>query len=271
MKGGLKMKLKSLCLLLICVLLMAGCGIRKDEKRGFLKITIDWDEFGANSYALSMNKILETSESEDITWITHTGVRVLYPGDNASYSQSVNREIAETQGIITLQIPVTSDARLYAVAVHSSEKFFNRRALWMGCIEELAIYENEITAIDMDDIGWVETAWHPEEGFEDFGDGLTAPKENDAFELPIYVRDPYQVGENIAYSESILKINGTSECFENLDGWRRFLIYNYNSTIGIPHMESYAFQPCIDHSWFNLPEGRYFIEPIVQQYTISWE
>lgn len=274
------------CLLIVC--LVSGCKKnppKPNTKEGTLKVVLCWDEFDKMQQPQQHQSIQEMQlmgafnvldfeseeEEEDTSVVTHTGVRVVYPEDNAAYSQSVTREVAETQGIITLQIPSTDDAEIYLLAVHYSEKNENKRALWMGYIESFPIPPDSITTITMNQIDWIEATWYPGEGYEDFENGLVAPKNEKVFWFPIYVRDPFQVGQDVSYEKSIFKISGRSSCWENVDGWRRFDISHWNSDIGVPHTETYSFQPGIDYLLFNLPDGRYNIAPIVTPYVVTWE
>jgi hypothetical protein len=229
---------------------------------------VDWEDFKTVDF-----KRMSRGEElpEDTGVVTHTGVRVIYPDENAAYSQSVTRDIAETQGIITLKIPSTSNAKMYVLAVHDSENPQNQRTRLLGYVENFAIPEGSVTTITMSDIDWVEATWYPGEGYENFENGLTASKDEERYFFPIYVRDPFQIGEEITYSQSILRINGNSSFRDNTDGWRRFDISHRNVAVGTVHTEEYFFQPCVDYLLFNLPEGKYWIEPIANTYVVSWE
>ena len=260
MKGGVDVK-KSLGLLLLIVVIVAliltGCGMKSTKGgEGTLRVVIEWGSF-KEAPQIKSSMARETNEVEDMSYVTHTGVRVIYPGNNAAYSQSVTREIAETQGIITLQIPSTDDAQIYVLAVHDSTFNWGRRVLQMGWIESFPIPADNITTITMDDINWIEAKWYPGEGYENYENELIVSKDKKQLDMPIYIRDPFQVGKEVSYEQSVIKITGASRCGENTDGWRHFDILHENSKVGEVHAEAYKFQPGIDHILFNLPAGRY--------------
>lgn len=283
-----KIKARRFYVLLVCliiVFLATGCGKHplKTSGKGTLKVIVDWEKFEQSEIQLmgAFNLLGESSEEpslepfeeqgEDTSTVTHTGVRVVYPDENAAYSQSVTREIAETQGIITLEIPATTNAKMYAVAVHSSDLASNRRALKLGYVENITILADSITTVTMDDIDWVTATWYPGEGYENYAVGLFAPKEDDKLLMPIYVRDPFQIGQDITYDEAMIKVLGRNGCRENTNGWRRFEIYHENPSVGEENTKEYTFQPYLESLFFNLPRGQYLIEPIVTPYTVTWE
>jgi len=264
---------------LIIILLLVACDnndVTKQpiiEGRGNLKVVVDWDDFNTlkakEMQSLNTAQVLGEEEYE----ITHVGARVVYVGQNASFAQSVEKSTAERQGIITFDIPASNNAKLFTVAVHHSGEYNKNRALWLGVVDNLQIPKDGIVEITMDDIEWVKAEWKPAEGYENYADGITAEKEEDDIYFPhIYVRDPYQAGENPSWDEIIIGINGSSSHGDNIDGWRLFRIWNENKKGDIPHTAKYEFQPFVGSSWFNLPSGsRYFILPIAEPFEVHWE
>lgn len=260
----------------LVIFLIGGCNNPSEDDtyvggQGNLKVVINWGDFSSSQIqSISYNK---NSVQVEYDQITHTGARVVYIDENASFTQSVERKTAEDQGIITFNIPSTDNAKLYTVAVHHSDQYNGNRALWLGVVENLQIPSNGVVEVKMNDINWVKASWYPDKDYENFESGLTAPKEDKYFKIPIYVRDPLQIGKTPSYDKLYVGINGHSSVGENPSGWRLFKIYNENNEINTNHEETYNFQPFVNSSKFNLPsEGsRYFIKPMVEEYTISWE
>ncbi|MCG8514715.1 MAG: hypothetical protein MI740_11270 [Halanaerobiales bacterium] len=261
--------------LLGVIILLVGCWNNNldDRGKGNLKVVINWDDFSRLQTQISLNQIL--SQKIDYDQITHTGARVIYPKYNASFSQSVKKEIAEEQGIITFSIPSTENAKLYVVAVRFSgqeENMENNKALWFGVVENIAIPVDGIVEITMNDINWTTASWRPGEGYENYALGFKAPREEEVHKIPIYVRDPFQVGENPSWNQLYVKIWGRSNYGNNSNGWRLFQIYNGNEHIGETNTKKYHFQPYIEPSLFNLTNASgYSIPPIADRFEVSWE
>jgi hypothetical protein len=272
------MKLKKIWILLLCLVVLfnfTACKSKKKTGEGTLRVVINWEEFATmKSGQKTLTNLVGFRAGEipeDTSIVTHTGVRVVYPDENAAYSQSVTREIAETQGIITLQIPATTNAKMYVVAIHGSETAENRRALQLGYVDALTILEDNITTITMFDIDWTTATWYPGEDYTEYQNGLIASKEIKRFIFPIYVSDPFQVGEDVTHEQAIIKVLGRNSCQENINGWRRYDISHENTAIGVEYTGTYTFQPYLGSLFFNLPEGLYLIEPIVDRYTVTWQ
>lgn len=265
----------SLFSLLAVVVLLVGCWNNNgyDGGKGSLKIVINWDGFSSLQTQSSLNKV--SIEDNDYDKITHTGARVVYINDDASFAQSVEKKIAEEQGVITFNIPSTKNARLYVVAVHFSGKLYDvegNRVLWFGVVENISIPSDGIVELTMNDIDWIPATWDVAEGYENYAAGLTASKDEENFKIPIYVRDPFQIGEKPAWNQLYVKVWGHASLGSNVNGWRLFEINNKNSDLGKVHTEQYNFQPYIEPSLFNLTNASgYSFLPIVSDYNVSWE
>lgn len=265
-------KLSILLVILVIPTLLSGCNdnVPKGAYQsgsGNLKVTINWNDFNN----VETNKI--STQDTSYSKITHTGARVVYVGESTSFTQRVKRKTAEDEGIITFKIPTTDNAKLYTVAVHHSQEYKGNRALFLGIKENLQIPNEGIVEVSMSDINWIKASWYPYENYKDFEDGLTADNDKEEHIIPIYVRDPFQVGKTPRYDSLYIKINGHSSPKENPDGWRTFHISNENTSDEAPHTETYNFQPYVSSTKFNLPteNGRYFIKPMVEDYEIKWE
>lgn len=244
----------------------------KDKAR--LKVAIDWEQFASHT-----TKGLGTNEMTPIG-ITHVGARLEYPSESAVFMQSVKREVAESIGVITMEVSPAERADLYLVAVMQGDGTWQgNRARYLGVVRGLALPERTTIEIKMDDIDWIEASWHvsaEDEAIWNATRQYEASALDEYLDRPvIYVRDPFQVGrDDIEYDASFLGINGCSWIRGNIEGWREFAIGAKNSLLGNDHfMDDYSFQPCIDGRKFNLPSegGRYLIEPIDNAYSVHWK
>jgi len=271
-------KLSILLVLLLIPVIISGCSdsVENDKKvyntgEGNLKVMVQWDNFNnMKSQKISNNLTLQNDNNLQVT---HTGARVVYEKDNASFTQRVERNTAKEEGIITFKIPSTDNANLYTVAVHNSQEYKGNRALFLGIKENIQIPNEGIIEISMGDINWIKASWYPYDNYKNFEDGLTANNDKEEYIIPIYVREPIQIKKTPRYDSLYIKINGYSSPKENPDGWRTFHISNENSGGKAPHTETYNFQPYVSSTKFNLPteNGRYFIKPMVEDYEIKWE
>jgi len=272
-------------LILVILFLLSGCSdtVKEDDYisgEGNLKVVVNWDEINNLQTQQLSNDIINTQENNTIQ-VTHTAARVEYVGQNAVFTQMVERQTAVEEGIITFQIPATNNANLYSVAVHISGEYNQNRALYLGKVKNIQIPADGIVEVKMSDLDWVEATWYPYEEYSNFeSEIMVASKEDEYYKMPIYVRDPYHIGEDLSYSSLLVGISGTSSSGDNPDGWRTFDVYNKNHDIGVVHEENYGFdkrdhgfQPHVDSNKFNLDDsnGRFYILPLVNDYTISWE
>lgn len=206
-----------------------------------LEISIDWEKFGSSNEVKGM----AFSDGSDVT---HVGVRLEYPSESAAYMQSVARDPAKSQRIITMEVsPVkTTKANLYLLAVeHNHDKDWTRnRARYLGVYGPFVLQDKNIRSIEMDEIRWVEACWRVSPGDESL----------------IYVSDPYrpEIGEEIGWNQSFVGIDGTANIGANIEyrgeRWRKF--YDVDFGGGRGH------GPYVDGQKFNLPlrNGGYLIE-----------
>jgi hypothetical protein len=82
------------------------------------------------------------------------------------------------------------------------------------------------------------------------GDTIRVTATTSPYYLPIKVLDPYQVNQQLSFSNTIMKFWGTGTLGQNPDGWRRFGI---QAVRGDGPATVAGFQPYVDGSLFNLP------------------
>ena len=284
-----KKKIIGLVVVMSFMVILTGCfdggvtDIVPDDDNGglgqlsHLKVAIDWEDIekisnshndtGGISALDSTNNSVATRSDVEISLV---GTRILYPQYGGAWTQYVDRETAEDVGIITYELPATDNAELHVITVAHGED--NNYVLDYGVIENLNIPSGEILELTVDDIEWSEATWYPHEDFKDFQEGL---KEDDLYEdgdrryFPIYLYNPFQVGEVISRDHQYIKLyalGSTSQFREEYKpGYRQV-----NLNLDMNEKEQH-FQPYFEGTtYFNLPESHYFVFPLVEEYNVEW-
>lgn len=258
--------------LLIIVVLLTGCSGSPvvhspvpDQTKALLSIVIDWDAFDS-SQPLSVNTL------ESPLDVTNVGARLVYVEENASVSQSVSKETAESEGVITLEVPPTQNANLFVAAVHQGSGSRSEKALYLGTIHGIVLQSDTVRNITVDDITWVKAEWYVHDThLEDYLSGSFIGDKNEVrFEVPIRVRDPYQIGESLSRGNTVIKAAGTSSQKDNPDGWRRIDVSATNPKVGEIFSSDGWFWPYLDGSLFNLSETYYYIGG-EGTFTVHWQ
>lgn len=220
-------------------------------------IRVDWAKFSSSD---PVSNVMASTVSGGYQ-ITHVGARLVYPKENASFSQSTVRDTSDSR-LITLQVPATDTAHLYVLAVFDSPSV--RKALKMGVKRNISVPSSGSVLLTLDSLTLLDTDW----GVDSMSDGnIRAIMENDTIHVThdiaaadpmirINVVDPYQIGTNfIAYSNRIVKFYGSGVEYGNTTGWRSF-------GISVPYRGTQTsvekFWPYIDGVFFNL-NGEYLV------------
>lgn len=188
--------------------------------------------------------------------ITHVGSRLVYPKNNASFTQSVVKDTGSAS-LITLQVPATDTAHLYVIAVYESNGV--RKALKMGVKRNIRILSNTPINLTLDSLTLMDTDWGVTDTTVTISSDtirMTSSRDDSRKVLNVRATDPYQIGTTfISYSNRIVKFYGSGFEYGNIDGWRKFGIevLNRSSSTTID-----KFWPYIDGSLFNL-NGEYLI------------
>ncbi len=258
--------------LLLVVLFLSGCGGSPvvnnppptDHTKALVSITIDWDAFESD-------QILSAKSVEESFDVTSVGARLVYVDENASFSQSVSREVAEKEGIITLEVPPTQKANLLVAAVHEGSARNPERALYLGPIHDLVLQSGTVRNITVEDVIWVKAEWDVHDTHRDgyLTGSFFMDKSETRFSLPIRVRDPYQIGERPTRGRLAIKLSGDGYEYENTEGWRRVLV-SVDNKVDIPSSSDERFWPYLDGSLFNLPETYYYIGD-EGTFTVHWK
>lgn len=220
-----------------------------------ISVRVDWNKL-KQSITDKLNDGMVYAISDSGLNITHVGSRLVYPKNNASFTQSVVKDTGSTS-LITLQVPATDTAHLFVVAVHESNGV--RKVLKMGVKRNIRILANTPINLTLDSLTLTDTDWNvTDTTITITGDTIrmTASNSLSSKVLNIRVTDPYQIGTtSITHSNSIIKFYGSGYGYGNIDGWRKFgIIVSNKSTITTTD----TFWPYIDGSLFNL-NGDYLI------------
>ena len=237
------------------------------DAKSLIKVSIQWDGFGQPAPA--------GVRQADPNDITHVGARLEYPNESAVFIQSVERQVAQDVGVITMEVPATEKADLYLVAVKYAAGWWQSRALYYGVVRNLALPGHTIVEIKMNDIEWVEASWHVSEDDEATWNGnrlFEAPASWQYLDRPtVYVRDPFLLGPKPQHQSLLIRINGRYSWGDNPDGWRPFTIRATNPYVDTDNTTEEEFNPYVPSDKFNLPESFYWIEPIDNVYHVHWK
>lgn len=255
--------------LIMAFVLFTGCSENATEVKGDpdVKITVDW-----NSLNNATNKVKEKSADLNTVSdsITHFGVRLVYVNENAVFSQSVEKTTAEEEGIITLAVPATDEAKLFAVAVRKTDNQEN--AYLLGAINNLSIEDGESYNWTVNDFSWENAEWEVADRLKsDYENGVfTKDKNVYDFDLWYLVKNPFNSDSEVEYEDLIIKVNGQGGSGGYSSGSREYFIQAVNPNQGTVNESNHSFFPYLDGQKFNLPAGRYMIG---QQgnFTVRWE
>jgi hypothetical protein len=258
--------------LFLVLVLLSACSSssnltpKPSEGKSLVQVDIDWNALSGvdvEPSALSGGAINAHVDT--------IGARLVYPNENAAFTQAVSRQDAATNGILTLEVPATNQAHLYLVTVNME----NQTAYSYAMAENLRLEKDAVVSMTLDDFQWIEATWV----FED--DDYAASIESGRIELPsneyevvarIKVRDPFQEGKEASYDTSLIGHYGISSMRENIDGWLHFDAYLRNKFTGTPNTDNYHwFQPNVDGIQFNLGNKGYYIPPVIKTITVDWK
>lgn len=237
-----------------CIPPQAGFGART-----MLKLTVEWDKLDTLAETTeNRNNLLPSGASVGGGLFSKVGVRLAHLDYEAAFSRAITRQTAEESGTITFRVP-PGKADLFIVAVSQNT------AQWFGVRRHLQIPEEGTISLTSDDLSWYEATWENLSPYPLSTSGTTqAPDGSESLEVPLRVRDPFQVGQNPDWGDMLLKVEGiaSSQGYNN-DGWRYFKAYLRKSDSGY-------IQPYVAGEMFNL--GSYLPVPsIVGQVLVQWQ
>jgi hypothetical protein len=221
-----------------------------------VNLTVNWSKFTTGGSKL-MSNLMANAVSDSGLTITHVGARLVYPKNNAVFTQSVVKDTGSTK-LITLQVPSTDTAHLYIVAVHESGGV--RKALKMGVKRNISIPTNGTINLTLDSLTLIDTDWMVEDTTATVtGDTIRVSRSNTLTSslVRIKVRDQYDSTANmVLWTNLSIRFFGTGNIVHgNTTGWRNFDIYvpNRGTSTSVD-----TFWPYVTGSMFNL-NGDYLI------------
>ncbi len=218
-----------------------------------INLRVDWSKL--NQFGSAINDGMVYAISDSVLNITHIGSRLVYPKDNASFTQSVTKDTTGSTSLITLQVPATDTAHLYIVAVHEANGV--RKALKMGVKRNIRILANTPINLTLDSLTLINTDWSVTDTNVTIVNDTIRLTANDTLGRVVKIRmsDPYQINQTPNYANTIVKFLGSGYDYGNTDGWRRLGIMIHNTSTSITINK---FWPYIDGTLFNL-NGNYLI------------
>ena len=218
-----------------------------------INLRVDWNKL--NQIGSAINDGMVYAISDSALNITHIGSRLVYPKNNASFTQSVVRDTTGSTSLITLQVPATDTAHLYVVAVHEANGV--RKALKMGVKRNIRILANSPINLTLDSLTLITTDWSVTDTNVNIVNDTIRLTTNDTLSKVVNIRmtDPYQINQTPNYANTIVKFLGSGYDYGNTDGWRKLgiMIHNMSTPVTVN-----KFWPYIDGSLFNL-NGNYLI------------
>ena len=249
----------------LVVIFLVGCSSKlpptAPSGESLIQVTIDWSKL--SGYIQEASITATPNEANTI------GARLIYPKENAAFTQAISKGNAQTQSVLTLEVPATNQAHLYLVAVNSE----TQTAFSFALAENLRLEAHAILPMTTDDFQWVEATWVIEESYVN-------SVNNKHFEFPcnekevmvnIEVRDPFQEGKQASYETSFIGHNGISSMCDNVNGWLGFEAFFRNPTPGVPNTGRHWMQPNVDGSQFNLGNKGYYIPPVIRDVLVDWK
>ncbi|MGE5593976.1 MAG: hypothetical protein ACM3X3_09900 [Betaproteobacteria bacterium] len=265
-------RLVQVVLVVVACALVTGCfggggttPINTDK--AYVKVIVDWESLrGAQASAIR--------EGLPPAVLTHVGARLVYHRENAAFSQSVARETAETQGIITLDVPPSDDASLFLVSAQSSPpgvRPYDNRIIEVAAMRHIRVAPGSVTTLRTSDFDWTTIDWRVIEP-ENWEPGITLyANVGEDVTLRIRYKDPFQPGEQPQFGDQILsmftggpKPPSVANSWDDApDGYRTFTTVNSSEEAVNVYR---CFGLFINSALFSLPAGQYHIDGMSPPY-----
>lgn len=238
----------------------------KEDMAAF-KVIVEWDAI------LQKESSDAAKDSESTLPITHLGVRLLYPDQNAVFIQSTERKPEENTGIIRLEIPPSNSARMLIAAVHYDGS--ENRLLKMGVVEDLTIQSGVSYEWGVNGITWTDPHWSPADSLaEQYESGVfTVDKNLKEFSFYFLVRDPYSSEAQPSLDNYLLRLNGRGGNTGYENGYRILRQVVENPDVGNANSEYYDdFYPYLPGDLFQLPtDGARYVVYKKGEFIVNWE
>lgn len=221
-----------------------------------LQISISWSDL----------EDIQLDVADSVGGITHLGLRIVSP-DQSAFTTSFARSGGDQQ--FETEDPPEPYASLYVAAVsHDDDRLI---AIQFGVIDSLAVEPVGLIPVTLEDFSWAGASWEVHDDYQaEYESGtFTIDKSQDRFDLPLFVRDPFQVGEEPDYEALFIALNGSGGVGSNPEGWRAFSVSAVNPSVGEESDTAHEFFPFLRSAMFGLPSGRYMVLP-EGAFTVEW-
>lgn len=245
-----------------------------DDSDPVVNLSVNWNDL---ELIVSSNSKQKGFSADEANQITHFGARLVYVQENAVFAQSVERSGESDQGLITLEVPPTDEAFLFATAVNVSGE---AKAILLGTLGNISMEPGTVYDWSIDSIDWIVPEWSVVDSLaEAYESGvIVADKDESKFELILKVTDPFhpfleELFTEVSYDDSIIRLNGTGGMFDfdAESGLRDFRFDLSNPLVGTESTQTYDnIFPRLDGQRFNLPSAQYVVFDKINV-DISWE
>lgn len=238
------------------------------EAPATLTLSVDWAALdrvasaavpAANGAALLVGEV-----PNDPYPVNRVGVRIEYPNEDAVFIQTVDRQTAQTSGVISLVLPPANDVKMYLLAVHEKTGPSDKEVAKAMAYSDLGkLVPGKAFKFTTATLNLIPATWEfaPEVPFTILPNGtrqITASSANAEYKMEMRVVDPFGDVQSRAGTRVFIGLNGAGEDKLGAANGVRLLRQWVNRS----WRPTAAFFPYVNGVFFNLGSaGRFAVLP----------
>jgi len=234
------------------------------EAPATLTLSVDWaalDRVASASVPAANGAALLVGEVPNDPYpVNRVGVRIEYPTEDAVFIQTVNRQTAQTSGVISLVLPPANDVKMYLLAVHENLSGSDKEVAKAMAYSDLGkLVPGKAFKISTTSLALIPATWEFASGvpFTTLPDGtrqVTATSTTSRYAIRMNVTDPfgsfmYRTGTRVFFG-----LNGSGVENESYAAGTRVMRQDVESWWG----SDWEFYPYINGGLFNLGRSARF-------------
>jgi hypothetical protein len=253
------------------------------EAPATLTLSVDWaalDRVASASVPAANGAALLVGEVPNDPYpVNRVGVRIEYPNEDAVFMQTVDRATAEQSGLITLVLPPTNSAKLYALAVHEKVTTVPgadqevAKALAYADLGRLVpgrAFKITTSSIAFSPAGWTFNTPVLQSVVNGRRVG-TATSTGSSFTATVDVDDPFGDVAGRPGVRRFLELNGNGNVQSVVEGKRQMTItVNKGSTPTGQTSQTTNFNPYVNGAHFNLGDAARFAVLPLGGVRVTW-